>query len=127
MDDLLLISKQPELIIEPLKEVFGYELKGVGGPEYYNGGNMEFDKKQECWTMSAKSYIKSTAENIEELFDVTLKNYDSPLEAGDNPKLDESDFLPPGEFNKYQMMIGCAQWAVTLGRFDIMFATNTLA
>jgi hypothetical protein len=25
------------------------------------------------------------------------------------------------------MLIGCAQWAVTLGRFDIQFATNTLA
>jgi hypothetical protein len=27
----------------------------------------------------------------------------------------------------YQMMIGCAQWAVTLGRFDIQYATNSLA
>ena len=25
------------------------------------------------------------------------------------------------------MLIGCAQWAVTIGRFDIQYATNTLA
>ena len=88
---------------------------------------MEFDKKHECWTMSAKSYIKNTAEKIEKMFNIVLRNYGSPLEAGDHPELDETDLLPPGEITKYQMMIGCAQWAVTLGRFDVMFATNTLA
>ena len=32
VDDLLVISKQPELIIEPLKVVHRCELKGVGVP-----------------------------------------------------------------------------------------------
>ena len=27
----------------------------------------------------------------------------------------------------YQMLIGCAQWAIALGRFDIQLTTNTLA
>ena len=35
--------------------------------------------------------------------------------------------LPSGEITIYQMLIGCAQWAVTLGRYDIQCATNTLA
>ena len=49
------------------------------------------------------------------------------METGDHPEVDESDFLAPQEIPKYQMIVGCAQWAVTLGRFDIQYATNTMA
>ena len=49
------------------------------------------------------------------------------MDAGDHPEQDESDLLSPEEITQYQMLIGCAQWAVTLGRFDIQYATNTLA
>ena len=37
-DDLLLFTNNPEGILEPLRRLFVYELKGVGIPEYYNGG-----------------------------------------------------------------------------------------
>ena len=37
-DDLLLFTKNPEGILEPLRRLFVYELKGVVTPEYYNGG-----------------------------------------------------------------------------------------
>jgi hypothetical protein len=30
------------------------------------------------------------------------------------------------EISIYQMLIGCAQWAVTIGRYDIQCTTNTL-
>jgi len=41
--------------------------------------------------------------------------------------MDESDFLYGKDIAIYQMLIGSAQWAVRLGRFDIQYATNTLA
>ena len=44
-----------------------------------------------------------------------------------HPEFDESELLPYDTIKIYQMMIGCAQWAVTLGRYDIQYATNTLA
>ena len=44
-----------------------------------------------------------------------------------HPEIDESDLLNPQNIKIYQMLIGCAQWAVTLGRFDIQYATNTMA
>jgi hypothetical protein len=49
------------------------------------------------------------------------------MEAGDHPEMDESDFLYGKDIAIYQMLIGSAQWAVRLGRFDIQYATNTLA
>ena len=64
---------------------------------------------------------------IEKLLEVKLKNYGSPMEVGDHPELDESDLLYGKDISIYQMLLGCAQWAIRLGRFDIQYATNTLA
>jgi hypothetical protein len=49
------------------------------------------------------------------------------MEVGDHPECDETDLLVGSEIAIYQMLIGCAQWAVTLGRMDIQYSTNTLA
>ena len=104
-----------------------FRSKGVGPPEYYSGADMEYDRERKCWTKSAKTYIKNVVDKIEKLFDRKLKNVGSPLDAGDHPELDETDFLDEDETRKYQMLIGSAQWAITLGRYDIQQATNLLA
>jgi len=49
------------------------------------------------------------------------------METGDHPELDESDLLDSEQISIYQMLIGSAQWAITIGRFDIQYATNTMA
>ena len=49
------------------------------------------------------------------------------MEVGDHPENDETELLASGEITIHQMLIGCAQWAITLGRFDIQYATNSLA
>ena len=64
-DDLLIFSKQPDMIIHPLEQVFGYTLKGVGKPEYYNGADIEQDDETEFWSMSAKTYIRNVTNKIE--------------------------------------------------------------
>ena len=125
VDDLLIFSKDPPLILKILIEEKGYELKNVGPPEYYNGADMSFNKNK--WTMSAKTYIKNTCAKLEKLFEISFKNYGSPMEVGDHPEVDESDLLDPEEITKYQMIVGCAQWAITIGRYDIQYATNTMA
>jgi len=127
VDDLLVFSKKPGEILATLKKRTGYELKNVGPPEYYNGADMQYDKQSGFWEMSAKTYIKNTCEKIETLFNTSLKNYGSPLEGGDHPETDDSDPLEGEGITKYQMLVGCAQWAVTIGRYDIQYATNTMA
>ena len=49
------------------------------------------------------------------------------LDAGDHPGMDNTDILPPDKISVYQMFIGCLQWDVTLGRYDVLYAKNTLA
>ena len=77
--------------------------------------------------MSAKTYIDTVTTKLEKLLEVKLKNYGSPMEVGDHPELDESDLLFGKDISIYQMLLGCAQWAIRLGRFDIQYAVNTLA
>ena len=36
-------------------------------------------------------------------------------------------FLDPIEQSQYRSLVGCANWLVTLGRFDIAYATNTIS
>ena len=126
VDDLLVFSKEPEIVIGQLQDIYKYTLSGVGTPEYYNGADISFDGNGYV-NMSAKTYIKNVTERIEKVMECTLKNYGSPMETGDHPEMDESDLLLATEIPIYQMLLGCAQWAVTLGRFDIQYATNTLA
>ena len=49
------------------------------------------------------------------------------MEVGDHPEIDETDLMDATEMNMYQMLVGSAQWAVTLGRYDIQYAVNTMA
>ena len=127
VDDVLVFSKQADRVIEPLKDVYHFEMKGVGTPEYYSGGDVTFNPETGLWEFSAKTYITNLIPKIEELYQVKLKNYGSPMEPEDHPELDESPFLVGARVTRYQMMIGCGQWAVTLGRFDIQYTVNTMA
>jgi len=49
------------------------------------------------------------------------------MATGDHPEIDDTGFLNSDEHSKYRMLIGCGQWAITLGRFDVMFAIQTMA
>jgi hypothetical protein len=51
----------------------------------------------------------------------------SPLPAGCHPELDESQLLDLNGICKYQMLIGMAQWACTIGYIDIAFAISSLS
>jgi hypothetical protein len=50
-----------------------------------------------------------------------------PLEKGDHPEIDTSEELDADGIKRYQTMIGCLQWAVSLGRFEIQTTTMTMS
>ncbi len=49
------------------------------------------------------------------------------MDASYHPESDETTFLEPRQASLYRGLIGSANWVITLGRFDIRYATNTLA
>ena len=99
-------------IINLLKKEGGYELKGVGEPEYYLGGDVlrKKDKNGERkTTLLAKTYIKNICDKVEKLFNISLRNYHSPLEGGYHPELDTTELLDKEEITKYRMLVGTSQ------------------
>ena len=50
-----------------------------------------------------------------------------PLEPGDHPELDLTDFLEGNSITTYQSLIGMLQWAITIGRIDIQQAVMTMS
>jgi len=133
VDDFIVASEDHMSVIDEFKKIGGSKLKGVGEPEYYLGGDIERVKiKCEAQTMltkiSAKTYIANVCDKIERVFDITLKNYHSPLQGGDyHPEQDESELLDDVDISKYRMLIGSINWPVTLGRFGVMFPVITIA
>jgi hypothetical protein len=66
-------------------------------------------------------------DQFENMFGSKPKECSSPLEKGDHPEIDTSEELDDNGIKKYQTMIGCLQWAISLGRFDIQTATMTMS
>ena len=50
----------------------------------------------------------------------SLPQVKSPLDKNDHPELDKSELANDDLITKFMCIIGQLQWAVTLGRYDIL-------
>ena len=66
-------------------------------------------------------------ESYERMFPTKPKKARPPLEAGDHPEQDQSDFCNEEEVKQYQTLIGQLQWLISLRRFDIAVHTMSLS
>ena len=67
-----------------------------------------------------ESYLQFFGEN-------PTQRISSPLERGDHPELDASNFLDQEKTEVYQSLIGAMQWAVSICRWDIQSALMTMS
>ena len=127
VDDLTIASRNPQAIIDVLEgKPNNFKLKGTGEIDVLLGCNyFRDDNGRLCY--SPKNYLKKMGDQYKLLFGVKPKHYASPLEENDHPELDESDFLDEDETRIYQSLIGCTQWVIQLGRFDIAVHVGTLS
>ena len=129
VDDLLFVGKNPKLDISEFQKF--YTLKGIGTPDFYLGGDISripFNNPSGHATlMSARSFIQNVVSRIERVFERKLRSYTTPLPNGCHPEIDTSPLLVGVEISKYRMLVGSAMWAITLGRYDIMFATISMS
>lgn len=56
-----------------------------------------------------------------------MKHYDTPMATDDHPEIDDSAILDEKYQSIYRLLIGSAQWTITLGRLDILYAVATLS
>ncbi len=126
VDDMLIMSKNTQGILDILEKE--YTLKGVGFPKYYLGADMKMlETPEKVFIMGSSTYIKRCLTTYEQLFgEPPPKKINAPLDPKDHPELDDTDFLDSTGMHLYWKLLGMLQWAVTLGRIDIMCAVMTM-
>jgi hypothetical protein len=73
-----------------------------------------------------KTYIDKMLSNYGRIFNKKPRE-SSPLENNDHPESDDSELLSSEGIVQYQSMIGAAQCAISIGRFDIMNAIEIIS
>ena len=127
VDDIIVMSKDPMHLISQLKQT--YTLKGVGRPEYYLGADMAHVKSPEdVFVMGSSTYVLRILEVFEQIMGFKpAKGIHAPLDPNDHPELDMTELLGKSAMQTYNSLLGMLQWAVTLGRMDIMMAVSTMS
>jgi hypothetical protein len=105
VDDLALAMIDPKSFIAKLKAPpkdggHGYQIKGDGPLTFHLGCDYIRDKDG---TLRAepKKYIAKMVETYERMFKENPKFFNSPLEKGDHPELDDSPLLEPEQVTEY--------------------------
>ena len=131
VDDVIAFSKDPMSNIQELQST--YSMKGIGKPQYYLGGDVEslgpeWEKENTSEAFSAETYITNVLPKLAKSCKlVKFRKFNIPFSEDYHPELDESDLLPPESISKYRSLLGSANWIITLGRFDIAYAINSLS
>ena len=93
VDDLAIVSRKPQAIINDFQGKYKLKLKGSGPLSYHLGCNFHRDENGTL-CMSSTRYIDRLTDNYTRMFgSKPRQNYTSPLEKGDHPELDDSPEL----------------------------------
>jgi hypothetical protein len=123
VNDLLIAGRDLGEITQILEESHKFKLKGVCSLSSHLGC-VYFQDKDRTLCYGPQKFIGKIMDQFKNIFWFNPKEYTSPLEKGDHLEIDKSEELNEDGVKKYQKMIGCLQWAVSLGRFDIKTATH---
>ena len=128
VDDILVLSHQPNITMKALGELYRLKEGSVGIPERYLGATVKQwhfpeDATKVRWGLCSNQYVTEAIKNVElELQECGQRlptKTSTPLSSGYRPELDVSPLLNDEETNYYQNLIGILRWAVELGRIDI--------
>jgi hypothetical protein len=115
----------PKAFFDNLSER-GFGRKGVTeNPDVFLGGSVGRDPDSTLW-WGSKRYITRCNNTYEQIMGEKAIPRGFPMPEKSQPELEESDELNDEGRSKYQSLISCLQWVVTLGRFDIAVAVMTM-
>jgi len=133
VDDVLIISMDPDGIVNELKEHF--VLKEVLDPAEKQQrylvatiGKYNFLDGSYGWYMLAKEYLSCAIPAVEATWDEKLYQKASLLLMGDyHPERDISPLLSDDDALLFASYIGILQWAVELGQIDLMQSVSLMS
>jgi hypothetical protein len=126
VDDILVVSHAPELIMETIKSAYRLKEEPAPPTNYLGSSIKEWkfpNEPSKVWSMNSKQYIQEAIRCLEvELTKANLRlvgKPSTPIQSNYRPELDVSPLLNAEQANYYQSLIGILRWAVELGRIDI--------
>ena len=75
----------------------------------------------------SQTYIENVIPKFEELFGGEIRKYKTPMEEKYHPELDDSPLCDEERSSMFRSVLGSLNWIITLGRFDVNYATMSLA
>ena len=123
VDDLAVILKDPQKFFKQLQSTpFNFKLKGTASIDGAIHLQCAFGRDQHgILYMDPNQYIKQMEEAYKYRFDDNPDTHvQFSLDPGDHPELDTSDFLNKDDTKIYQSLIAAMQWAISIGRWDIL-------
>ena len=120
VDDLLIAFDCASDFIHTLKRKHNLKIKGEGPLKYHLGCDYHMDP--DCTLVAQpQKYISKILDSFHQMFPgESLPQIKSPLDKNDHPELDNSELASDDLITKFMCMVGQLQWAVTLGRYDIL-------
>ena len=76
--------------------------------------------------VSARTYIETAVKRLETMLSCQFSLHNSPMAEALHPELDDSPLLDAPGHTKFRSLVGCANWLITLGYFDIAYVVNSL-
>ena len=120
VDDLLIACDCDSDFIHTLKKKHNLKIKGEGPLKYHLGCDYHMDPDGTL-VAQPKKYISKILDSFHQMFPAeSLPQVKSPLDKNDHPELDNSELASKDLITKFMCMVGQLQWAVTLGRYDIL-------
>jgi hypothetical protein len=135
VDDLLVLSELPQVILDDVNTYFQLKPGSVGAPDLYLGAKLSkitMPNGVTAWCNSSHRYVQEAIRNTEKFIQhhgakMLRKKTQSPMEANYRPELDVSPLLTADKANYYQSQLGILRWIVELGRIDIATEVSMLA
>ena len=109
VDDLAIVMRDPQFIIDILQRKYFFKLKGTGPLVFHLGADF-FRDSSGTSCVSPIKYIDRIVSNYKMTFDENLKMfYKAPLATDDHPKLNTFEFLDATGTQQHQFIIGSLQ------------------
>jgi hypothetical protein len=127
VDDLATVAKEPQVIIDMLINQHKFKLKDTSPMLFHLRCDYTRDDHG-VMCISPTKYIGKVIDSYKKNFGPSpVSNIPLPIEKGDHPEMDTSELLDTAGIERYWLLIGLLQWAVSLGHMDISTAVMTIS
>ena len=133
VDDILCMSHKAVKTMKEIQKSFKFKKYKIEPPEIYLGARLEEKKMngKNIWTMASTDYVKAATMNLED--NLKKKNQKlpnkckTPMTSNYSPELDGTPELDSDGVTRFQELIGILQWAIEIGRVDILTEVSMLS